>query len=111
MHGTTRALKTTPLLGTNFWGLPANSIYSLKSAVFLRVCLPCQTILRRCSFIICFRVHLLYKKYCKVMCAYNAVNGLPNCANGPLLDRLYGELEFGGLVVTDCGAIGFSVHL
>lgn len=44
-----------------------------------------------------------------VMCAYNAVNGLPNCANGPLLRRLREELEFEGVVVTDCGAIGFSV--
>eukprot|EP00927_Polykrikos_kofoidii_P049178 TRINITY_DN43289_c0_g1_i1.p1 TRINITY_DN43289_c0_g1~~TRINITY_DN43289_c0_g1_i1.p1 ORF type:complete len:830 (-),score=118.22 TRINITY_DN43289_c0_g1_i1:137-2626(-) len=44
-----------------------------------------------------------------VMCAYNAVNGLPMCANGPLLSRLRHRLGFEGIVVTDCGAIGFSV--
>lgn len=44
-----------------------------------------------------------------VMCAYNAVNNLPMCANQPLLDRLRKDLGFKGLVVTDCGAIGFSV--
>jgi len=42
-----------------------------------------------------------------VMCAYNSVDGLPACANPPLLEKiLRGEWGFPGYVVSDCGAIG-----
>ncbi|PYP65202.1 MAG: glucan 1,4-alpha-glucosidase, partial [Gemmatimonadetes bacterium] len=41
-----------------------------------------------------------------LMCAYNAVDGAPACANGKLLeDILRGEWKFPGYVVSDCGAI------
>ncbi len=41
-----------------------------------------------------------------VMCSYNAVNGVPSCANEPLLrGKLRGSWGFGGYVVTDCGAV------
>lgn len=41
-----------------------------------------------------------------LMCAYNAVNGVPACANRRLLqDILRGEFGFDGYVVSDCGAI------
>jgi len=41
-----------------------------------------------------------------VMCSYNAVDGLPACANPRLLrDILRGEWGFRGYVVSDCGAI------
>lgn len=41
-----------------------------------------------------------------VMCAYNSVNGLPACANPPLLqDILRRRWGFQGYVVSDCGAI------
>lgn len=41
-----------------------------------------------------------------VMCAYNATNGEPCCANNFLLDEvLRGEWGFKGHVVSDCGAI------
>lgn len=41
-----------------------------------------------------------------VMGAYNAINGVPCCCNGPLLNgTLRGEWGFGGHVVSDCGAI------
>eukprot|EP00662_Eupelagonemidae_sp_cell21_P042124 gene42124-66389_t len=41
-----------------------------------------------------------------VMCSYNAVNGVPSCANGLFLnDVMRGEWGFGGFVVSDCGAI------
>jgi beta-glucosidase len=42
-----------------------------------------------------------------VMCAYNSVDGLPACANPPLLEKiLRGEWNFPGYVVSDCGAVG-----
>ncbi len=41
-----------------------------------------------------------------VMCAYNAVNGVPCCANKFLItDILRGEFGYDGYVVADCGAI------
>jgi beta-glucosidase len=45
-----------------------------------------------------------------LMCAYNAVNGVPACANGPLLkDLLRDSWKFQGHVVSDCGAIA-DIH-
>jgi beta-glucosidase len=41
-----------------------------------------------------------------VMCSYNAVNGIPSCANSWMLtDVLRGEWGFKGYVVSDCWAI------
>ena len=41
-----------------------------------------------------------------VMCAYNAINGEPACANQFLLQHtLRGAWHFGGYVVSDCGAV------
>jgi beta-glucosidase-like glycosyl hydrolase len=41
-----------------------------------------------------------------VMCSYNAVNGIPSCANDLNLNQiLRGEFGFDGVVVSDCGAI------
>ena len=46
-----------------------------------------------------------------VMGAYNRVNGEPACANKKLMKKLYGEWEFGGYFVSDCGAISdFHTH-
>jgi beta-glucosidase len=48
-----------------------------------------------------------------VMCAYNAINGEPACANSFLLqDQLRGKWGFKGYVVSDCGAVRdiFSGH-
>ena len=43
-----------------------------------------------------------------VMCAYNSVDGVPLCANSLLKEKLRGTLGFEeGIVITDCGAIGF----
>ena len=40
-----------------------------------------------------------------MMCAYNAVDGTPDCANAVLLqDHLRGAWDFDGYVVTDCAA-------
>jgi beta-glucosidase len=41
-----------------------------------------------------------------VMCAYNAVNGVPSCANGYLLqDTLRDAWSFHGYITSDCGAV------
>ncbi len=41
-----------------------------------------------------------------VMCSYNAVNGVPSCANPFLLQKtLRGVWHFGGYVTSDCGAV------
>ena len=41
-----------------------------------------------------------------VMCAYNALNGIPSCANSWLLTEvLRNEWGFNGYVVSDCGAV------
>ncbi len=46
-----------------------------------------------------------------VMCAYNAVNGVPACASEDLLQRrLRDEWKFQGHVVSDCGAIA-DIHM
>jgi len=40
------------------------------------------------------------------MCAYNAINGQPACANTfTLIDQLRGKWGFQGYVVSDCGAV------
>ncbi len=42
-----------------------------------------------------------------VMCSYNAINGVPACANPSLLDeRMRGLWSFRGYVVSDCDAVG-----
>jgi len=43
----------------------------------------------------------------QVMCSYNAVNGVPTCLDDHAQNGwLRGELGFGGLIVSDCDAIG-----
>jgi beta-glucosidase len=40
------------------------------------------------------------------MCAYNALDGRPCCASTELeVDILRGKWKYGGLVVSDCGAL------
>ena len=41
-----------------------------------------------------------------VMCSYNAVNGVPSCANRRIEDLLRGEWGFDGYVTSDCHAVG-----
>jgi len=40
-----------------------------------------------------------------MMCSYNAINGVPACANPLLQDRLRGQWGFDGYVVSDCDAV------
>ena len=45
------------------------------------------------------------------MCSYNAINGVPACANRELLTELLRETwKFDGFVVSDCGAVGNVYH-
>ncbi len=60
-----------------------------------------------------FRAAVVDGKAGSVMCAYNAIKGEPACANSFLLeDQLRQKWNFGGYVVSDCGAIEdvFSGH-
>jgi beta-glucosidase-like glycosyl hydrolase len=42
-----------------------------------------------------------------IMCSYNAVNGVPSCANSLFQNEIArGEWGFDGFIVSDCGAIG-----
>jgi beta-glucosidase len=53
-----------------------------------------------------FRAAVTEGKAGSVMCAYNAINGQPACANEFLLqDQLRGQWGFQGYVVSDCGAV------
>jgi beta-glucosidase len=53
-----------------------------------------------------FRATVMEGKAESVMCAYNALNGQPACANTTLLqEHLRKDWGFGGYVVTDCGAM------
>jgi beta-glucosidase len=43
-----------------------------------------------------------------IMCAYNSLHGVPACASSALLtDRARGDWKFGGMVVSDCDAVGY----
>jgi len=59
------------------------------------------------TYLPAFRAAILEGHAYSLMCAYNAVNGTPACANHDLLDtRLRGDWQFPGYIVSDCGAIG-----
>jgi len=52
-----------------------------------------------------FRATVTEGKVGSIMCVYNAVNGVPGCANDLLMARyLRGNWGFKGYVVSDCGA-------
>src|SRR5689334_4531244 len=53
-----------------------------------------------------FRAAIVEGKAGSIMCAYNAINGEPACANQFLLqDQLRGKWHFQGYVVSDCDAV------
>nr|WP_231621716.1 glycoside hydrolase family 3 C-terminal domain-containing protein [Sphingomonas sp. 37zxx] len=59
------------------------------------------------SYLPAFRAAVTEGAAQSLMCAYNAIGGVPACANAPLLiDRLRGDWGFTGLTVSDCGAVG-----
>jgi beta-glucosidase-like glycosyl hydrolase len=38
-------------------------------------------------------------------CSYNSINGVPSCANKPLLDHARVDWGFQGYITSDCGAV------
>lgn len=58
------------------------------------------------TYLPAFRAAIVEAKAESIMCAYNAVNGTPACANNMLLkDVLREQWGFDGIVVSDCGAV------
>ena len=58
------------------------------------------------TYLPAFRAAVTEGKAGSVMCAYNAINGQPACANEfTLQDQLRGKWGFQGYVVSDCGAV------
>jgi beta-glucosidase len=58
------------------------------------------------TYLPAFRATVVEGHADSVMCAYNSLNGEPACANQVLLSQfLRGAWNFGGYVVSDCGAI------
>ena len=58
------------------------------------------------TYLPAFRAAVTEGKADSVMCAYNAINGQPACANEfTLQDQLRGKWGFQGYVVSDCGAV------
>ncbi|WP_229219523.1 glycoside hydrolase family 3 C-terminal domain-containing protein [Duganella sp. BJB1802] len=62
------------------------------------------------TYLPAFHATITEGKALSIMCAYNAVDGVPACANEPLLkDYLRGAWKFQGHVVSDCGAVA-DIH-
>jgi beta-glucosidase len=58
------------------------------------------------TYLPAFRAAVTEGKADSVMCAYNAINGQPACANEfTLVDQLRNKWGFKGYVVSDCGAV------
>lgn len=57
------------------------------------------------TYLPAFRAAVTEAKVAAVMCAYNAVDGVPACGNTALLNRLRNNWHFSGHVVSDCAAI------
>jgi beta-glucosidase len=58
------------------------------------------------TYLPAFRAAVMEGDADSVMCAYNAVNGVPACVNGYLLqDTLRDAWRFQGYVTSDCGAV------
>jgi beta-glucosidase len=58
------------------------------------------------TYVPAFRAAIVEGKAGSIMCAYNAINGEPACANQYLLrDQLRGKWGFKGYVVSDCDAV------
>jgi beta-glucosidase len=58
------------------------------------------------TYLPAFRATVIEGNAQAVMCAYNAVDGVPACANRPLLvEKLRGDWGFKGHVVSDCAAV------
>jgi len=59
------------------------------------------------TYLPAFRATLVDAHADSTMCSYNAVNGVPACANAFLLQKtLRDDWDFHGYVTSDCGAVG-----
>jgi beta-glucosidase len=59
------------------------------------------------TYLPAFRATIVDGHADSIMCAYNAVDGVPACANKMLLQKtLRSDWKFDGYVVSDCGAVG-----
>ena len=59
------------------------------------------------TYLPAFRATIVDGHADSIMCAYNAIDGAPACANTMLLQKtLREDWKFNGYVVSDCGAIG-----
>jgi len=57
------------------------------------------------SYLLPFQVCVEKGRVSGLMCSYNAINGIPACANGWLLNTVArGEWEFDGYITSDCDA-------
>ena len=58
------------------------------------------------TYLPAFHAAMVEAKADSIMCAYNAIDGVPACASTELLGKyLRGDWKFQGYVVSDCGAI------
>jgi beta-glucosidase len=63
------------------------------------------------TYLPAFRMAVTEGKARSLMCAYNAIHGLPVCASSPLMnDRLRRDWGFDGFTVSDCDAVS-NIHL
>ncbi|MFM2287185.1 MAG: hypothetical protein RL684_328, partial [Pseudomonadota bacterium] len=68
---------------------------------------------REDTYLPAFRAAVVDGQVASVMCVYNAIDGVPGCANEALLSkRLRGDWGFNGFVVSDCNAVSdmYSGH-
>jgi len=64
------------------------------------------------SYLRGWRTAVVDGKAAGVMCSYNALNGVPTCANGALNSLLRDTWKFDGYITSDSGAVGdvFNAH-
>jgi beta-glucosidase len=63
------------------------------------------------TYLPAFRMAVTEGKAQSLMCAYNAIHGVPVCASSPLMiDRLRRDWGFTGFTVSDCDAVA-NIHL
>ncbi|MFC5463035.1 glycoside hydrolase family 3 C-terminal domain-containing protein [Massilia niabensis] len=58
------------------------------------------------TYLPAFRNAIVDARAHSLMCAYNAVDGIPMCASPLMRDRLRGDWGFKGFVVSDCDSVG-----
>lgn len=57
------------------------------------------------TYLPAFRATIVTGDADSMMCSYNAINGIPSCANKLLADVVRGQWGFHGYITSDCGAI------